>query len=266
MTAVPKPLRFLRPHYATLKARLDTHTPPTNPNHSLFASVVSVLAMTSATTDTRETLTYCLATRNPAGVVIWGHEYMRHLAGEIATEYEDRHANAAVGTDPDVSDLLDLVRVIIPALFANNAEPEACDLCMEVERVDLLADFCPEPSATRTCVYLTSCAAYFGPPRNTNILQAAFSIFTKFHRSVDAARVALKIGSPRSVMEEIFVQTTDPVDKQQLMYLYARQGVHLDLDDGVCAQAITDDEQREDLRAILGNAQVGIMRTTRSKI
>ena len=58
MTSVPKPLKFLRPHYATLKqtyadaADDDTKT--------LLADVLSLLAMTMAEDGTRESLSYKL--------------------------------------------------------------------------------------------------------------------------------------------------------------------------------------------------------------
>ena len=44
MTSVPKPLKFLRPHYATLKATYETA--PIGEAKTLLADVLSLLAMT----------------------------------------------------------------------------------------------------------------------------------------------------------------------------------------------------------------------------
>lgn len=44
MTSVPKPLKFLRPHYDTLKARLEV-LPPGAPNREPLADVVSRAAL-----------------------------------------------------------------------------------------------------------------------------------------------------------------------------------------------------------------------------
>lgn len=74
-----QPLKFLRPHYETLKARHDA-LPAGAPNRTALADVVSALAMTSAAEGSRETLKYRLV-GSKDDVGIWGHEYIRHLAG-----------------------------------------------------------------------------------------------------------------------------------------------------------------------------------------
>ena len=56
MTSVPKPLKFLRPHYATLKATLAG----AKANKAALADVLSVLAMTMAAEGSRESLKYRL--------------------------------------------------------------------------------------------------------------------------------------------------------------------------------------------------------------
>jgi 26S proteasome regulatory subunit N1 len=82
MTSVPKPLKFLRKHYQTMK---DIHEKIADPKVKQFcADVVSVLAMTC--TEGRDCLTYkLLGLGNDIGE--WGHEYVRHLSGEIAEEW-----------------------------------------------------------------------------------------------------------------------------------------------------------------------------------
>ncbi len=81
MTSVPKPLKFLRHHYATLQSVYDG-LPDSNKNKKQLADVLSVLAMTSGKPGARESLRYKLA---GAGLDIgsWGHEYVRSLAGVV---------------------------------------------------------------------------------------------------------------------------------------------------------------------------------------
>ena len=59
MTSVPKPLKFLRPHYSELR---DAHTAASesDPNRCLLADVLSVLAMTCAEDGSRECLKFRL--------------------------------------------------------------------------------------------------------------------------------------------------------------------------------------------------------------
>lgn len=72
MTSVPKPLKFLRPHYANLKAVYEKITDPGI--KELCADIVSVLAMTN--TEGTECLQYRLL-GSKQGLVEWGHEYVR---------------------------------------------------------------------------------------------------------------------------------------------------------------------------------------------
>jgi len=53
------------------------------------------------------------------------------------------------------NDLVNLAREIVPYNMAHNAEAEACDLLMEIERLDLLAQFVDESAYPRVCLYLT---------------------------------------------------------------------------------------------------------------
>lgn len=114
MTSVPKPLKFLRPHYPRLKAlyagtesqaapEANTYWAEPSRDRALFAEILSVLAMTYSDGGARDTLafriaavkTYALAKQSGAETDandpgVWGHEYMRHLAAEIGDEYNSR--------------------------------------------------------------------------------------------------------------------------------------------------------------------------------
>ncbi|PWA74789.1 hypothetical protein CTI12_AA248690 [Artemisia annua] len=57
-----------------------------------------------------------------------------------------------------VDDLIELVEQIVAFHMKHNAEPEAVDLLMEVEDLDLLGKHVDKTSSNRTCLYLTSSA------------------------------------------------------------------------------------------------------------
>lgn len=101
MTSVPKPLKFLRPHYAEL-ARIRESWPEVDAvtapgllarvvsavggpdaapagvsDKSLLADILSVLAMTYSDSGKRETLGYRLAGGSDEDPGCWGNEYVR---------------------------------------------------------------------------------------------------------------------------------------------------------------------------------------------
>ena len=89
MTSVPKPLKFLRPHYRDMQALYEKWT--ASDDKALFADILSVLAMTYSDTDPRGTLKYRLLSSSMSSAVsdpgLWGHEYIRRSAVELETEY-----------------------------------------------------------------------------------------------------------------------------------------------------------------------------------
>uniref|UniRef100_A0A7N6F9A1 26S proteasome non-ATPase regulatory subunit 2 n=1 Tax=Anabas testudineus TaxID=64144 RepID=A0A7N6F9A1_ANATE len=135
MTSVPKPLKFLRPHYGKLKEIYETMAP--GENKRFCADVVSVLAMTMS--GERECLKYRLL-GSQEELASWGHEYVRHLAGEVAKEWQEVEENDKAQQET----LLKLVKEIVPYNMAHNAEHEACDLLMEIERLDMLEHYIDE--------------------------------------------------------------------------------------------------------------------------
>ena len=95
-----------------------------------------MLAITMAAPGTNEALKYALVgTRT--GITLWGHEYLRTLSGEISSEYKKR-VEAGHGTD--LQDIQFLIDSIIPYNMTHNAEPEAVDLLLEINRLPMLID------------------------------------------------------------------------------------------------------------------------------
>ncbi|CAD6343290.1 unnamed protein product [Miscanthus lutarioriparius] len=87
MTSVPKPLKFLRPHFGTLKSYFETM--PESELKKYMADILSVLALTMSIEGERESLKYRLL-GSEGDIGSWGHEYVRNLAGQIAQEFQKR--------------------------------------------------------------------------------------------------------------------------------------------------------------------------------
>eukprot|EP00112_Aurelia_sp_Birch-Aquarium-sp1_P012638 Seg2658.4 transcript_id=Seg2658.4/GoldUCD/mRNA.D3Y31 product="26S proteasome non-ATPase regulatory subunit 2" protein_id=Seg2658.4/GoldUCD/D3Y31 len=237
MTSVPKPLKFLRMHLGSLKNLHEKWT--MKANKEFLADIISVLAMTYTETDD------CLKYRmlgSSEDFTSWGHEYVRHLAEAIRQEY---------GSEQAMPELIDLAKVIIPYDMEHNAEIDACDLAMEIERLDLLEEYVDKNTYKRVCLYLTSCVNYVPEPEDTALLNSAIRIFLRFDRYPDAAALAVRLNDIDKV-KEIFMSCSGSDEKKliqkQLAYILGRLKIFLELDE--------DADDTEDLTEIISNSHL----------
>jgi 26S proteasome regulatory subunit N1 len=93
----------------------------------LLADVLSWLGMTAP--EGRDSLNFRFKGTGE-GVDVWGHEYARHLCLEIGDEFGDREDK-----NLPVDDLVKLSLDLVAFLVNHNAEPDACDLLIEIEQV-----------------------------------------------------------------------------------------------------------------------------------
>ncbi|PIN03785.1 26S proteasome regulatory complex, subunit RPN1/PSMD2 [Handroanthus impetiginosus] len=240
MTSVPKPLKFLRPHYGTLQAHYEKMAD--SDLKKLLADILSVLALTMSPEGERESLKYRLL-GSDGDIGSWGHEYVRNLAGEISQEYVKRQSEEA-----PIDDLMDLVVQIVAFHMKHNAEPEAIDLLMEVEDLDLLVEHVDSANYKRTCLYLTSSAKYLPGPDDMLVLDIAHSIYMKFEEYPRALQIALYLDNLQYV-KQLFQTCTDHLTRQQFCFILARHGVTFELDEDMVAE----DEEREALQELINS-------------
>ncbi|TYJ23004.1 hypothetical protein E1A91_A08G162000v1 [Gossypium mustelinum] len=108
MTSVPKPLKFLHPHYGTLKAFYET-MPESDLKESLKYRLLGLEGDIGSWGHeyVSSTLCWCsnlgfVTRRSPMRIYFW------NLAGEIAQEYGKRQSEEAA-----IEDLLELVQQIV---------------------------------------------------------------------------------------------------------------------------------------------------------
>lgn len=220
MTSVPKPLKFLRPHYNALK-EVHASWPDSQPSKHNLADVLSVLAMTMAAQGSRECLGFKLQGA-PLDISSWGHEYVRSLSGEISEEYNQRRA-ASLEENFSAPDLMALVDVIVPFQIGHNAEADATDLLIEVEKLEKLVT-CNKIDAKnyeRVCLYLLRCADFAADPDDFNsLLSTAYEIYKIQQKYTDALRVALKIDDLERVGE--LFESAPLLTQQQMAFILGR--------------------------------------------
>ncbi|XP_065855782.1 26S proteasome non-ATPase regulatory subunit 2 homolog A-like isoform X2 [Euphorbia lathyris] len=245
MTSVPKPLKFLRPHYGTLKAYYDTMVESEQKKY--LADILSVLVLTMSAEGERESLKYrLLGSETEGDIGSWGHEYVRNLAGECAQEYAKRQSEETA-----IDDLMELVTQIVAFHMKHNTEPEAVDLLMEVEYLEILIHHVDKTNFRRTCLYLTSAARYLPDTDYKLILDIAYMIYLKYEEYSNALQIALVLDNMQYV-GQVFTDCDDLLRKKQFCYIVARHGVTFELDD----EMTEEDEDRYLLQGIINNSKL----------
>eukprot|EP01156_Anaeramoeba_ignava_P001963 Anaeramoba_ignava/a217208_301.p1 GENE.a217208_301~~a217208_301.p1 ORF type:complete len:916 (+),score=284.33 a217208_301:268-2748(+) len=204
----------------------------------LFADVLSVLSMAMSSLNERNTLKYKLE-GDVEDIGTWGHEYVKHLLGEVAEEYNLRKDNKE-----NLTQLEALIEIIVKFNMEHNAEPDACDLLMETEKIPLLIPYANDHNFTRVCIYLLSCSQYVPEPEDSEILKVVLQIYLKMNQFTDAVRVAIRLNDLESI-SNILESCEDELLKKQIAFMLARQ-------------LITIETEKEDLVEIMNNEKLSI--------
>ncbi|CAX45590.1 26S proteasome regulatory subunit, putative [Candida dubliniensis CD36] len=220
MTAVPKPLKFLRPHYPLLTEIYTNWSKQFSAKDVIvikLADILSVLATTYSDEGNRDSLKYRLLASDDT-IADWGHEYMRHLALEIGESFQEN-----LGVDEElVSKLVKLALQIVPFFLKHNAEADAVDLLLEIECIDKLPQFVDENTFARVCLYVTSCVPYLAPPDDISFLNTAYSIYLSHNQLTQALTLAIKLDD-NELIKQVFDSTTDESLHKQLGFILSQQ-------------------------------------------
>ncbi len=239
MTAVPKPLKFLRPHYEPMCKLYEEWKDGDNKNS--LADVLSVIGMTFSDEDRQDTLKYRLLSPT-TDIGSWGHEYTRHLALEIGEVYPKRLA-----AEEDYQDLIDLALVLVPLFLKSNAEADAVDLMSELEIIERIPKFLDEQTYPRACLYMVSMVNLLTFPEDHQILTTAHSIYRKYNQLDKAIVLAIRLND-KDMIEDDFGSTDDAALKKQMAFLIARQQI--------CIDVPTDTEEQQDIADCLNNIKL----------
>jgi 26S proteasome regulatory subunit N1 len=201
MTSVPKPLKFLNPHYSKL---IEIHSKMSvGPISKALADILSVLSMTYASESEFNVLKYrIMGSQEP--IDSWGHEYVRHLAMEVGKDYAKR-----LEEEKPTDDLKKISLEMIPFFLSHNAEPDACDLLLELECLGELPKFLDVNTWSRVCLYLVSCVSYVPFPEDVEILKTVRQIYLKFQKIPEALSISMRLNNPEMIKSD-FNSCKDP--------------------------------------------------------
>ncbi|KAF2721587.1 26S proteasome regulatory complex, non-ATPase subcomplex, Rpn1 subunit [Polychaeton citri CBS 116435] len=236
MTAVPKPLKFLRPHYDKLSETYESW-PQGEDKHSL-ADTLSVLGMTYSDEDRSDTLKYRLLAPSKE-IGSWGHEYMRHLALEIGHEHQRR-----LDDEKDTDDLTQLALSLVPFFLSHNAEADAVDILSELEMIEQIKDYLDEDTYGRVCLYMVSMVPLLTYPDNDRFLRTAHDIYVHYKQLTQAISLAIRLNDMELIKSDFYAAPDDAL-KKQLAFIIARQRICLDLE--------SEDAEDAELQECLNN-------------
>ncbi|KAH7398190.1 26S proteasome non-ATPase-like protein regulatory subunit 2 [Pyrenochaeta sp. MPI-SDFR-AT-0127] len=222
MTAVPKPLKFLRPHYENLEKAYASW--PEGENKKSFADMLSVLGMTYSDEERLDCLKYRLQAPS-TDLGSWGHEYMRHLALEIGREFQNR-----LNEDKSTDDVTDLASNLVPFFLKHNAEADAVDILSELEMIDQIEQYIDENTYPRVCLYMVGIVPLLTYPDNDKFLRTTYHIYRKYKQYTQAVALAIRLND-RDLIEEVFNSTKDKAIRRQMAFLIARQRIWFDVSD-----------------------------------
>lgn len=152
MTSVPKPFKFLKIHYEGLSKYYESC--PSNEFKRELADFLSVISMTMAERGKQISLRY-LKEGTLKDFKNWGYEYLNHLSADIGQTYNQR-----IEKQEKTDDLIQLVEEIVPYFVENNAEHDAVDLLLEVDKLVYIKRFVNKENFERISLYLQQCCQY----------------------------------------------------------------------------------------------------------
>eukprot|EP00916_Digyalum_oweni_P011595 GHVL01019332.1.p1 GENE.GHVL01019332.1~~GHVL01019332.1.p1 ORF type:complete len:866 (+),score=140.87 GHVL01019332.1:95-2692(+) len=225
MTSVPKPLKFLIPHFETLVTVYESWND--SPAKKYFSDILSVLSTTLAPNPEkpRQALYYRLK-GTKKDLLTWGNEYLRNIAGEIADEYKARKSG-----EESFEECLSLVEQIVPHEMKHNAECEAVDLLSEVDQIEQVEKYVDENTYQRVCRYMLACAPLLANQEESKkILNVIYNIYLKHKEYCNAIRIAMKLIDEKKI-ENIFKECKDRVTQKQLALMLWQQRLYIVLED-----------------------------------
>ncbi|KAJ2452192.1 proteasome regulatory particle base subunit, partial [Coemansia sp. RSA 2337] len=222
MTSVPKPLKYLKGHYATLAELYEAWSDERN--KKALASILSLLGMAYDKDGKRDCLRYRLLAGYEDGQISeWGHEYARHLAMEIGEEFA---AKIEEEDEESAETLLEVAKEVVPFFLKHNADADAVDLLEELGHHELIADYVTKETFERVCLYMISCSPLLAPPSDLGFLETARKIYGKFGKPSQCLPLSIRLGQPE-LIEEDWESCSTREEKAQLAFIMARQQVYM---------------------------------------
>lgn len=152
----------------------------------------------------------------------WGHGYISNLANDISNEYDLRLNN-----QEPVSDLIAVTDKIIPYFILNNAEHDAIDLLLNVDKLEDIKTYVNHSNFSKVHMYLASMCGYCTDQDELEkILTILYDISLSLSEYTVALRFAIKLDDHEKI-KHVFDECPDEIIKKQLAFNAARQKIFI---------------------------------------
>ncbi|BGP57763.1 hypothetical protein JCM8202_002415 [Rhodotorula sphaerocarpa] len=286
MTSVPKPLKFLRPHYAELQKIQASW--PDQPAQSTSAAIASTAA---AAVDSVASAVGIKGHANgdaakqedqASSASVTDKGLFADILSVLAMTFADtgkretlmyrlkggsdedpglwgheyvRHLAAELGEEyavcrqeeRSVDDLVALGLRLVPFLLTHNAESDAVDLLLELESISKIIDHVDANTYQRVCLYMVSMVYYLTPPDDLDFLKTAHEIYKRHNCYTEALTLALRLQDATMIQED-FDAPTNPHMKRQLAYILARQQVNVPTEDEALTEILNNTKLSESFK------------------
>ncbi|GAA5942710.1 proteasome regulatory particle base subunit RPN1 [Sporobolomyces koalae] len=283
MTSVPKPLKFLRPHYAEL-----AQTQQSWPDHPIASHGIIETA-----TNVVESVAHAVGLGEPKNEVdekkkdtptanISDKALFADILSVLAMTYSDtgkretlkyrlrggseedpgvwgheyvRHLAAEIGEEyivrqeksESTDDLLALGLRLVPFLLSHNGEADAVDLLLELEAIREIIAFVDSNNYPRVCLYMVSCVNLLPPPDDVEFLKTAREIYRKHQRYTEALTLSIRLQDQDAIKED-FEAPVNPHMKRQLAYILARQQINVETEDEALVEILNNTKLSENFK------------------
>ena len=229
-SSIPLGLKFMKEHYPTLCAIYESSGKQPKEFRMALASVISYLSMvySSSLEDSCFKFlmqTFILGGSNASNAALeeWGHEFAKRLSLEVVNSQ----------ADPSAEDL-QCIDVLIRFFLKHHAEPEACDVLVEIGMLSRLLDIVDpaKDDIHRICLYLQSCVPFEPCPEDHQMLQVIHDLYVKAQDAPMALTIAIKLGDMTLIQQEF----NDAVAKDRCMarqfaFMLARHRINVECKD-----------------------------------
>lgn len=147
---------------------------------------------------------------------------MSNLASDLGKEYEIRLQN-----NEPYDELLALVDIIVPYFVKNNAEHDAIDLLLIVDKLEDVKGYVTDLNFSKVYMYLSGVCGYSSDQDElVKILTILYELSLKLSEYTIALRMAIKLDDHKKI-REVFDECPDELIKKQLAFNAARQKIYI---------------------------------------
>ena len=123
--------------------------------------------------------------------------------------------------------MIHLVEIIVPYFVLNNAEHDAIDLLLIVDKLENITEYVTCDNFTKVHMYLTAVCGYSTDQDElVKILSILFDLAMKLSEYTIALRMAIKLDDHDKI-KQVFEECPDNLIKKQLAFNAARQKIFI---------------------------------------